>query len=195
MTEGLTITAATPADAAAVAAIYAHHVLHGVATFEVEPPDAAEMARRIAGVRDAGHPWLIARDGAGEMVGYAYAGPFHPRAAYRFTCEDSIYLAHDRLGAGIGAVLLGALIEAAAAGGFRQMIAKIVASAPEGGGGGVAGGAAGDGGGSVRLHRRFGFVEAGRMRAVGWKHGRWLDVITMQRPLGPGCGTPPEAEP
>lgn len=184
MTEGLTITAATPADAAAVAAIYAHYVLNGTATFEVAPPDAAEMARRIAAVRDAGHPWLIARDSAGEVLGYAYAGPFHPRAAYRFTCEDSIYLAPDRLGGGIGAVLLGAVIAAAEASGFRQMMAKIVAPM-----------AGAEDGGSVRLHRRFGFVEAGRMRAVGWKHGRWLDVIVMQRALGPGDGAPPVEAP
>lgn len=178
MRERLTITAATSADAAEIAAIYGYHVLHGVATFEIEPPDAEEMARRVAKVRDAGHPWLIARQG-GEVVGYAYAGQFHPRDAYRFTCEDSIYLAHDRLGQGIGAALLAALIEAAEQVGFRQMIAQIVA---------------GDGG-SVPLHRRFGFVEAGRTTSVGRKHGRWLDVITMQRALGLGDGTPPEEEP
>lgn len=176
MREGLTIAAATPADAAEIAAIYAHHVLHGVATFEIEPPGADEMTRRIAKVRDAGHPWLIARQG-GMMVGYAYAGQFHPREAYRFTCEDSIYLAYDRLGRGLGMVLLEALIEAATEAGFRQMIAQIVAGE----------------GGSVPLHRRFGFVEVGRTRSVGRKFGRWLDVITMQRPLGPGDGAlPPE---
>jgi phosphinothricin acetyltransferase len=174
----LEIAAATAAEAAQIAAIYAHHVLHGVATFETVPPDAAEMARRIAKVLDAGHPWLIARDPAGEALGYAYAGPFHPREAYRFTCEDSIYLRHDRLGQGLGAALLGALIEAAEASGFRQMIAQITSG----------------GGGSIPLHRRFGFVEVGHTRAVGWKHGRWLDVTTMQRALGLGDGAPPEGE-
>ncbi len=188
MTQGPTITAATPADAAEVAAIYAHHVLHGTATFEVEPPPPAEMARRMAALHEAGHPWLIARDEGGEALGYAYAGAFHPRAAYRFTCEDSIYLRHDRLGRGLGAALLGAVIEAAAASGFRQMMAKIVASA-------AGEDAQGDEGGSVRLHRRFGFAEAGRMRAVGWKHGRWLDVVIMQRALGPGDGAPPAEAP
>lgn len=182
MREGLTIAAATPADAAEIAAIYAHHVLHGVATFEIVPPDVGELARRIAKVRDAGHPWLIARQD-GAAVGYAYAGQFHPRDAYRFTCEDSIYLAHDRLGQGLGAALLGALIEAAEQAGFRQMIAQIVAPIP------------GSDGGSVPLHRRFGFVEVGRTRSVGRKFGRWLDVITMQRALGPGDGALPAEEP
>lgn len=179
MTEGLTITSATLADAAEIAALYAHHVRHGVATFEIEPPDAEEMARRIRSKLDAGHPWLVARDPGGGMAGYAYAGQFHPREAYRFTCEDSIYLAHDRLGQGIGAALLAALIEAAEAAGFRQMIAQIVAGE----------------GASIPLHRRFGFVEVGHTRSVGRKFGRWLDVITMQRALGPGNDAPPEKEP
>ncbi|MDB5723277.1 MAG: GCN5-related N-acetyltransferase [Novosphingobium sp.] len=179
MTQGHTIISATPGDAAEIAAIYAHHVLHGVATFEVEPPSAAEMARRIAHVLAGGYPWLVARDGLGEIVGYAYAGQFHPRAAYRYTCEDSIYLRHDRLGQGIGAALLAALIAATEAGGLRQMIALIVAEE----------------GGSVPLHRRFGFAEIGRMTAVGRKHGRWLDVITMQRALGVGNTAPPSEEP
>lgn len=178
MREGLTIAAATGADAAEIAAIYAHHVANGVATFELAPPDAAEIARRIAKVRNAGHPWLVARDD-GALLGYAYAAPFHARPAYAFTCEDSIYLARDRLGQGVGTALLGALLVAAEAAGFRQMIALI----------------AGDEAASLALHRRYGFVEAGRMRAVGRKHGRWLDVITMQRALGPGDGAPPKEEP
>lgn len=179
MVAGLTIVSATPADAAEIAQIYAHHVLHGVATFEVEPPQPEEMAGRIARVLTGGYPWLVAREASGGIAGYAYAGPFHPRAAYRFTCEDSIYLRHDMSGQGIGAALLGALIAAAEAGGLRQMIAQIVA---------------GDGG-SVPLHRRFGFVETGRMTAVGRKDGRWLDVITMQRALGMGDTAPPPEEP
>jgi phosphinothricin acetyltransferase len=176
MREGLTIAAATPADSAEIAAIYAHHVLHGVATFEIEPPDAEEMARRVAKVRGAGHPWLIARDGTGVLAGYAYAAQFHARPAYASTCEDSIYLAYDQLGRGIGTALLGALIEAADAAGFRQMIALV----------------AGEEAASLALHRRFGFGEVGRMRAVGRKHGRWLDVITLQRPLGLGDTAPPD---
>lgn len=179
MVTGLTIVSATPADAAEIAQIYAHHVLHGVATFEVAPPQPEEMARRIARVLTGGYPWLVARDASGRIAGYAYAGPFHSRAAYRFTCEDSIYLRADMSGQGIGAALLGALIAAAEAAGLRQMIAQIVA---------------GDGG-SVPLHRRFGFVETGRMTAVGRKHGRWLDVITMQRTLGVGAAVAPPEEP
>lgn len=178
MSEEFTIAAATQADAAGIAAVYAHHVRSGVATFELEPPSVDDMARRIAKVRDAGHPWLVARDG-GVLLGYAYAAPFHARPAYAFTCEDSIYLAHDRTGQGIGTALLGALLEAAEAAGFRQMIALI----------------AGDEVASLALHRRFGFAEAGRMRSVGRKHGRWLDVITLQRALGPGDGTAPKQEP
>lgn len=178
MREGLTIAAATSADAAGIAAIYAHHVANGVATFELEPPGMEEMAGRIARVQGAGHPWLVARSG-GAIAGYAYAAPFHARRAYAFTCEDSIYLAHDRLAQGIGTALLGALLPAAEAAGFRQMIALI----------------AGDEGASLALHRRFGFAEAGRMRSVGRKHGRWLDVITLQRALGPGDAAAPEQEP
>jgi L-amino acid N-acyltransferase YncA len=176
---GITIDAATPADAGQVAAIYAHHVLHGVATFETEPPTPGEIGRRIAGVVEAGHPWLIARDASSEIVGYADAAPFHARAAYRFTCESSVYIRHDRLGRGIGGALLAELIPAAEASGFRQMIALITAHNSA----------------SIALHRRVGFIDAGRMSAVGRKHGRWIDVITMQRPLGPGGSTPPREEP
>ncbi|MEO5586217.1 MAG: N-acetyltransferase family protein [Novosphingobium sp.] len=176
MTDGPIITPATPADAAEIAAIYAHHVRYGVATFEIVPPEPCEIVLRIAKVVDAGHPWLVARDAAGEMVGYAYAGLFHPREAYRFTCEDSIYLRHDRIGQGLGAALLGALIAAAEASGFRQMIAQITSGE----------------GGSITLHRRFGFVEAGRIAAVGRKHGRWLDITMMQRALGKGAASSPE---
>lgn len=187
MTGGLTINAATPADAAAVTEIYAHHVRHGVATFETEPPDVAEIGRRIAKVLSAGHPWLIARDGAGAVLGYAYAGQFHPRAAYRFACEDSIYLAHDRQGEGIGTVLLAALVAGAEAAGFRQMIAQITAPAD--------GGSAEVRGGSIALHRKLGFVEAGRIVSAGRKHRRWLDIVLMQLALGPGDRSAPPEEP
>lgn len=166
------IAAATSADAPAIARIYAHHVLHGSATFETEPPDAPEIAARMARVEAARGPWLIARDPAGEALGYAYAGPFHAREAYRFTCENSIYVRHDRLGQGVGGRLLAALIPAAEAGGFRQMIALIAGTEPA----------------SLALHARFGFAEAGRLAAVGWKHGRWIDVLYLQRALGAGGG-------
>lgn len=172
------IRPATPADAPAIAAVFAHHIAHGEASFEVVAPDAAEMAGRLAKVTGAGHPWLVADEG-GVVVGYAYAAPYHAREAYRFTCEDSIYLRPDRQGRGLGRALLSALIDAAAASGFRQMIALITA---------------GDGA-SIPLHTRLGFVEVGRIHAVGRKHGRWLDVVTMQRALGDGSATPPPAEP
>lgn len=173
------IEAVTLADAPEIAALYAHHVRHGTATFELQPPDADEIAGRIAKALDGGYPWLTARDDDGALLGYAYAGAFHPRPAYRFTCEDSIYIRHDRLGRGTGAALLGALIPACEAIGMRQMIALIAGSEPA----------------SLALHARFGFTEAGRLAAVGRKHGRWIDVITMQRALGPGEDAPPEVEP
>ena len=132
----------------------------------------------MAKVLDAGWPWLGARDAAAELVGYAYAGQFHPRAAYRFACEDSIYIRHDRLGQGIGTALLAALLEASEACGFRQMVALIAASEPA----------------SVALHARAGFIEIGRLRSVGRKHGRWLDVLQMQRALGDGDASVPAGE-
>ena len=173
------IEPATLADAPAIAAIYAHHVLHGTATFELVPPGADEMAARMTKGLGEGYPWLAARDGGGKLIGYACAGPFHARPAYRFTCEDSIYVRHDRLGEGTGAALLTALLSACEAAGLRQMIALIAGSEPA----------------SVALHARFGFVEAGRLLAAGRKHGRWIDVITMQRALGEGADTIPDFEP
>src|SRR5690606_10564897 len=107
---GITIGPATPAEAGEVAALYAHHVLHGSASWEVEPPDASEMAARMRRVLDAGCPWLLARDEGGAPLGYAYAAQFHPRAGYRYACEDSIYLRHDCRGQGIGSLLLAELI-------------------------------------------------------------------------------------
>jgi phosphinothricin acetyltransferase len=178
MRGGITIDAAMPADAPEVAAIYAHHVLHGTASWEFEPPPVEEMAARMAKVRDAGWPWLVARGEHGDMLGYAYAGQFHSRAGYRYACEDSIYLRHDRRGQGIGSRLLAELIERCEALGFRQMIA------------GIAGGQQA----SVALHARFGFVEVARMPSVGRKQGQWLDLIYMQRALGEGDAAPPEEE-
>ena len=177
------IEPATLGDAAAVAAIYAHHVIHGTASFETAPPDAAIMAARMAAVLDAGAPWLVARDvsedGAGEVLGYAYAAQFRARPAYRFTCENSVYIRHDRRGEGIGRALLALLIVAAERAGFRQMIAVI-------GGAELA---------SARLHAACGFAETGRMRSIGRKHGQWLDTLYMQRALGPGDMVPPPMEP
>lgn len=175
----ITITPATFDDAAAIAEIYAHHVLHGSATFETIPPDAAEIAGRMQKVTQVGGPWLAARTQGGELVGYAYAGPFRERAAYRFTCENSIYIRHDRLGLGIGTALLEALLPACDAAGFRQVIAAVAGTEPA----------------SIALHHRAGFTETGRLAGVGRKHGRWIDVIYMQRGLGEGDTTPPAVEP
>lgn len=173
----LLIRPSTDDDVAALAAIYAHHVLHGTGTFELEPPDAAEMARRRADVRGKGLPWLVAeRDG--QVVGYAYANHFRPRRAYRFCLEDSIYLAPAVIGRGVGKALLAELVARCEALGARQMLAVI-----------------GDSGnaGSIGLHRSLGFAHTGILKASGWKFGRWLDVVLMQRALGPGdtC-VPPE---
>ena len=162
------IRPATPADAAGLAAIYAPQVLAGTASFETEAPDVAEMAARLARVHGKGWPWLV-WDADGDLLGYAYASQFRDRAAYRATCENSIYVAADAARQGVGRALLLALCDAARAAGFREMIAVI-----------------GDGSGnhaSVGLHRACGFAEAGKLTNVGQKFGRWLDVVYMQRSL------------
>lgn len=167
MDAGLTLRPATAADAGALAAVYAPHVLDGTATFEEVAPDAADLAGRLAKVRAAGLPWLVAEvDGA--VAGYAYAGPYNVRSGYRFTAENSVYVAPGRHGRGIGRALLAAVLEASAAAGVRRMVAFI----------GDSGNAA-----SIALHRRLGFEDAGVLRAIGFKHGRWLDVVLMQRSL------------
>jgi phosphinothricin acetyltransferase len=170
------IAPARPGDAPAIAEIYGWHVRNGVATFETEAPDTAEIEARMVRVTAQGMPWITASDPAGTLLGYAYAAPFHPRAAYRFTCENSVYLRHDRRGEGLGSALLAALLEACEAIGLRQMIALI--SAPETA--------------SIALHRKFGFAEAGHLRSVGFKHGQWIDTVQMQRALGQGDSTFPE---
>ena len=159
----------------AVAAIYGHSVETDTASFELETPTVAVMrARRAALVAD-GYPYLVAeRDGA--VLGYAYAGPYRPRPAYRWTVEDSIYVAPGAKGEGVGRALLGALIARCEALGFRLMVAVMGAAATEA---------------SVGLHRALGFREAGRFEGVGWKHGRWLATVQMQRSLGAGTSTPP----
>lgn len=179
MGDGYRIESATLADASTVAAIYAHHVRHGTASFEIDPPSEAVMAERLTRAIDRGEPWLVARDGAGEVLGFAYASQFRDRPAYRFTCENSVYIRHDRRGEGIGRALLALLIVAAERRGFRQMIAVIGGAEPA----------------SIRLHAACGFVEAGRMRSVGRKAGGWLDTLYMQRALGQGDDTPPPEEP
>jgi L-amino acid N-acyltransferase YncA len=163
-------------DAAAIAAIYAGHVLHGTATFELVPPDAAEMAARMRAIADAGQPWIVATRDA-RLIGYAYAGPYRMRPAYRYTTEDSIYLAPDAVGQGIGRRLLDALLDACEKRGDRQMIAVI----------GDSHNAA-----SVGVHAAAGFTHVGVLRGAGRKFDRWVDVVLMQRALGDGASTPPQ---
>lgn len=172
------VRAAAAADMPTVAEIYAHHVLDGVASFEIEPPTVAELVRRWNDVVGRGLPWGVAAIGL-RVVGFAYAAPYRPRPAYRPTVENSVYVAPDALRLGIGRRLLSWLIDECARRGFRQMIAVI----------GDSGNAA-----SIALHRRCGFEHAGLLRAVGFKHGRWLDSVLMQRALGAGDRTPPAAD-
>lgn len=157
------IRAATAADAGAIAAIYAPHVLGGIATFETDPPDAAEIARRMTAT---GHPWLVA-EADGTVAGYAYAAPFHHREAYRRTAETSIYLDETAQGRGIGRRLYAALLDALVAAGQAQAIARIALPHPA----------------SVRLHEALGFRAAGVLTRVGWKLDRWIDVGLWQRGL------------
>lgn len=173
--DGLVIRGCDPADVPAIASIYGRAVRTGRASFELEPPDEGEMEARRAGLARSGHPYLVAHL-AGELVGYAYAGPYRPRPAYRNSVENSVYVREDRQGRGIGRHLLAALIEEATRLGFRQMVAVIGDSENRG---------------SIALHAAAGFALVGTLRSVGWKHGTWLDTVLMQRTLGTGDGTPP----
>jgi len=173
------IRPASPDDCPAIAEIYSHHVRHGTASYETEPPDHAEMTRRMARVLGAGWPWLVAEGDDGRLLGYAYATQFRDRAAYRFVCEDSIYIRNEARGQGVGTALLSALLDACTATGFRQMVAVIGGAEPA----------------SEALHARLGFTLAGRLAGIGRKHGRWLDTLYMQRALGPGSSEPPPFEP
>jgi phosphinothricin acetyltransferase len=169
------IRAATAADIPAITAIYGHAVRHGTASFELEPPDAAEMTRRLATLLDAGYPYLVAEADDG-LAGYAYAGPYRPRPAYRWSVEDSVYVAPHMHRRGIGAALLDRLIAAAEQRGYRQMVAVIGDSAQMP---------------SIALHRAAGFRPIGTIENVGFKFGRWLDTVLMQRALGSGASVPP----
>ena len=164
-----TIRSARPDDIAAITRIYAHAVRHGTASFELDPPDEAEMARRMTAIRDSGFPYLAA-DVEGRLAGYAYASFFRTRPAYRFTLEDSIYVAPDRQARGIGRALLDRLIEESAARGFRQMIAVIGDSTRQQA--------------SIRLHTAAGFTLVGIFPDIGYKFDAWLDSVYMQRALG-----------
>jgi L-amino acid N-acyltransferase YncA len=166
---------ATPADVADIAALYAAEVREGVNTYEIDPPDAAEMAARMQRLLADGYPYLVA-EFDGRFAGYAYAGSFRARAAYRTTVENSVYVAPALQGRGIGAALMARLIEACVARGFRQMVSVIGDPANAG---------------SIRLHERLGFRHVGTFPGIAWKHGRWLDAVFMQRPLGAGDDAPP----
>jgi len=163
----------------AIQAIYAHHVLHGVASFEETPPSVGDLRDRLASVLRHGLPYMVA-EVEGKIAGYCYATPYRPRAAYRNTIEDSIYMDNAFRGRGIGRALLEALIARCESGPWRQMVAVI---------------ADGGSGGSLSLHRTLGFELVGTLKAVGFKHGRWLDTTLMQRTLGVGDGALPDERP
>jgi L-amino acid N-acyltransferase YncA len=166
---------ATEADAPALAAIYGDAVLHGFGTFEEEPPTPQDMDGRRRAVQEKGLPYLVA-EVDGQVLGFAYAGPFRPRAAYRYTLEDSVYVSPDAKGKGVGRAVLTAVIDACEALGIRQLMAVI-----------------GDTGnlGSIGLHRALGFEQTGVGRSVGFKHGRWVDIVHMQKALNGGDSLPP----
>ena len=162
-------------DIAAIAAIYAHHVLHGIASFEEVPPDDAEMARRRGELIARGFPYLVA-ERVGKLIGYCYSGPYRARVGYRFTVEDSIYIDASEVGRGIGRALLTQVIERSAELGYRQMIAVIGGSKTWP---------------SINLHKALGFAQIGVFPGIGFKFGRWVDSVYMQRALGPGNTTLP----
>ncbi len=169
------IRPSTDADLGAITEIYRFHVLNGTGTFELEPPEADQMRQRRADVTSKGLPWLVA-ECAGVVKGYAYANHFRPRPGYRFCVEDSLYMASDAMGQGLGRLLLAELLAHCEALGARQMLAVI-----------------GDANntGSIALHRALGFETTGNILGAGWKFERWLDVVLMQKVLGQGATSPP----
>ncbi|MFC3074032.1 GNAT family N-acetyltransferase [Shinella pollutisoli] len=169
------IRTAALGDIAAFTEIYRESVLNGVASYEIDPPSLDEMAARFKTITGKGYPYIVAVEQTGLILGFAYASAFRPRPAYRWMVEDSVYLAPEARGKGIGRALLSELIRRATALGFRQMAAVIGGAHPA----------------SIALHRAAGFAEAGRMTATGFKHGRWLDTVFMQRALGEGAETAP----
>ena len=173
----ITIRAALEGDLDRITEIYADAVTHGTASYELEPPSRAEMGVRFDSLTAGGFPYLVAEKD-GSLLGYAYAGAFRPRPAYRFIVEDSVYVAPDAKGQGVGLKLMQALIEACRVAGFRQIIAVI--------GDGHADSA------SVRLHEKLGFRHSGRLEGSGYKHGRWLDTVFMQLSLNGGATLPPD---
>ena len=171
----IAIRPATEADVPHITRIYAHAVRHGTASFEYDPPDEAEMTRRMRALLDARYPYLVA-ESAGAVLGYAYAGPYRTRPAYRYTVENSVYVAPEAHRRGVGRVLLDRLIRESEARGYRLMIAVIGDSAQTP---------------SIELHRAAGFRLVGTFEAVGYKFDRWLDSVLMQLPLGKGASAPP----
>jgi L-amino acid N-acyltransferase YncA len=172
-----TIRPATDADNAAITGIYAHHVLNGTGTFETTPPSEADMAARRADVLSKGLPYLVIEE-AGQVLGFAYCQWFKPRPAYRFSAENSIYMHPDSRGKGMGRELLGALVARAEAIGVRKLIAVIGDSANAG---------------SIGVHRAMGFSHVGVFKSCGWKFGKWLDIVLMEKSLGEGDTTAPES--
>jgi len=170
------IRPSTDADVPAITSIYAHHVLNGTGTFETEPPSEADMATRRADVISKGLPYLVAEDG-GEVVGYAYGNWFKPRAAYRYSVEDSIYMAPESAGKGLGKLLLTELLAQCERAGVRKVMAVIGDSANAG---------------SIGVHKALGFEQVGVVQSCGWKFGRWLDIVLMQKSIGQGDSTPPQ---
>jgi phosphinothricin acetyltransferase len=166
---------ATAGDLPAIHSIYAHHVLHGLASFEEEPPSMEELARRFRDVTGRGLPYLVA-ELDGTLAGYGYCAPYRSRSAYRYALEDSVYVRHDMTGRGVGRRLLEELIRRCEGLGYRQIIAVIGDSAHAA---------------SIGVHAACGFLRVGTLRSVGFKFGRWVDSVLMQRPLGPGDATKP----
>jgi L-amino acid N-acyltransferase YncA len=175
----VTIRSVTPGDIDDITEIYTHAVEHGTASFEIQPPSRSEMDARRAMLESGGFPYLVAAI-AGRIAGYAYAGPYRPRIAYRYTVEDSVYIHPAAHRQGIGRMLLTELLAQAEARGFRQMIAVIGDSAQTS---------------SIELHRSLGFAAIGTFANIGFKHGRWLDSVLMQRALGEGAATLPPVTP
>ena len=171
------IRPSTDADLPAITAIYRHHVLHGTGTFETTPPTEQEMAGRRADVLAKGLPWLVT-EGGGQVLGYAYCQWFKPRPAYRFSAEDSIYLHPEACGKGLGRQLLSTLVEEAEAVGVRKLIAVIGDSANAG---------------SIAVHRTLGYTPVGTIANCGWKFDRWLDIVLMEKVIGAGSSTAPQA--
>lgn len=175
----LVVRDAVASDMAAVQAIYAHHVMHGFGTFDETPPSVAEYSAKWRGVVDAGLAWLVAVEGP-DVVGFAYASPFRPRTGYRYTIEDSVYVRDDRRGHGVGSALLAPLVQRCEAVGARQVVAVIGDSKNAG---------------SIALHTKAGFKHAGTVKSVGFKLGRWVDIVFMQRALNGGDATMPPTQP